>query len=128
MTFEQIIQLSQAGFTAEQIATLAPLLSNNSNSNPTPAVPATPAVPSTPAVPATPAVPTTPAVPAVPAVPATPASTAVVGNEPTMADVLSALNRLTNSITANAVINSNMPSFNPQSAEDALASIVMPTK
>lgn len=128
MTFEQIIQLSQAGFTAEQIAAIAPLISSGVAS---PAVPATPTAPSTtpstetPAVPATPTVPVTPTVPAVPAVPTTPT---VPSTEPTMADVIKQLGLLTSAINANAIINSNQPANNPASAEDALASIVMPTK
>ena len=99
MTFEQIIQLSQAGFTAEQIAAIAPLVTS---------APATPAA----------------NVPAIPAanVPATPAA------EPTTADILKEISKLTSAITANAVLNSNQPAVNNQSAEDLLASIVIPTK
>ena len=47
---------------------------------------------------------------------------------PTMSDIMAQIANLTKAITANAIINSNQPENKGNSAEDALASIVIPTK
>ena len=47
---------------------------------------------------------------------------------PSMSDIMAQIANLTKAITANAIINSNQPENKGNSAEDALASIVIPTK
>ena len=97
MTIEQIIQLTQAGFNADQITALAPLISGNvekqeqkqeEKQEPK----------------------------------------QEEKQNPTMSDIMAQIANLTKAITANAVINSNQPEIKGGSAEDALASIVIPGK
>ena len=108
-----ILTLSKAGFTAQQIAGLS-MIANQPTTPvvqqtvPAPAVPA-PAVPA-PVVPA-PAVPS-PAVPA-PAVPA-----------PAVDQVLSELQKLTGLMQNGNIVGSNMPQ--PQTPEEILAEIINP--
>lgn len=109
MTIEQIIQLTQAGFNAEQITALAPLISGNVEKQ---------------------------------------EQKQEEKQEekqeqkqeekqerkqeekqnPTMSDIMAQIANLAKAITANAIINSNQPEIKGGSAEDALASIVIPGK
>ena len=109
MTIEQIIQLTQAGFNADQITALAPLISGNVEKQ---------------------------------------EQKQEEKQEekqeqkqeekqeqkqeekqnPTMSDIMAQIANLTKAITANAIINSNQPESKGGSAEDALASIVIPGK
>ena len=109
MTIEQIIQLTQAGFNADQITALAPLISGNAEKQDQ--------------------------------------KQEEKQEEkqeqkqeekqeqkqeekqnPTMSDIMAQIANLTKAITANAIINSNQPEIKGGSAEDALASIVIPGK
>ena len=101
MTIEQIIQLTQAGFNAEQITALAPLISGNvekqeqkqeEKQEPKQE------------------------------------QKQEEKQNPTMSDIMAQIANLTKAITANAIINSNQPEIKGGSAEDALASIVIPGK
>ena len=89
MTIEQIIQLTQAGFNADQITALAPLISGNVEQQ---------------------------------------EPKQEEKQNPTMSDIMAQIANLTKAITANAVINSNQPESKGGTAEDALASIVIPGK
>lgn len=112
MTIEQIIQLTQAGFNADQITALAPLISGNvekqeqkqepkqeekqeqkqeEKQEPKQEKPEE-------------------------------------KQNPTMSDIMAQIANLTKAITANAIINSNQPESKGGTAEDALASIVIPGK
>ena len=101
MTIEQIIQLTQAGFNAEQITALAPLISGNvekqeqkqeEKQEPKQE------------------------------------QKQEEKQNPTMSDIMAQIANLTKAITANAIINSNQPEIKGGTAEDALASIVIPGK
>ena len=105
MTIEQIIQLTQAGFNADQITALAPLISGNvekqepkqeEKQEPKQEEKQEPKQEEK--------------------------------KNPTMSDIMAQIANLTKAITANAIINSNQPESKGGSAEDALASIVIPGK
>lgn len=109
MTIEQIIQLTQAGFNADQITALAPLIAGNTEpqeqqkpqeqqEQPKPQEPQEQPKPQE------------------------------QQNSPTMSDIMAQIANLTKAITANAIINSNQPEIKGGTAEDALASIVIPGK
>ena len=99
MTIEQIIQLTQAGFSADQITALAPLISGEQKPEPkTDPEPKPEPKPNPEPAPAT------------------------------LEGVMRQIAALTQAITANAIINTNQPGNNTDSAEDALASIVIPKK
>ena len=109
MTIEQIIQLTQAGFNADQITALAPLISGNVEKHeqkqeekqepkqePKQEEKQEPKQEEK--------------------------------QNPTMSDIMAQIANLTKAITANAIINSNQPESKGGTAEDALASIVIPGK
>ena len=105
MTIEQIIQLTQAGFNADQITALAPLISGNvekqepkqeEKQEPKQEEKQEPKQEEK--------------------------------QNPTMSDIMAQIANLTKAITVNAIINSNQPESKGGSAEDALASIVIPGK
>lgn len=121
MNIEQIIQLTQAGFTADQITALAPLL----------AQPAAPAleqaapivIPSAPAPePVTPAAPAAPTAPAAPAAPADPHGFAAA-----IDSINEQIKALTTALQANAVRTSSAP-VEQLTAQDVAASIINPPK
>ena len=109
MTIEQIIQLTQAGFNADQVTALAPLISGNVEKQE-------------------------------PKQEEKQESKQEEKQEPkqdpkqeekqnpTMSDIMAQIANLTKAITANAIINSNQPEIKGGTAEDALASIVIPGK
>ena len=109
MTIEQIIQLTQAGFNADQITALAPLISGNvekqeqkqeEKQEPKQEEKQEPKQ----------------------------EQKQEEKQNPTMSDIMAQIANLTKAITANAIINSNQPESKGGSAEDALASIVIPGK
>ena len=109
MTIEQIIQLTQAGFNADQITALAPLISGNvekqepkqeEKQEPKQEEKQEPKQ----------------------------EEKQEEKQNPTMSDIMAQIANLTKAITANAIINSNQPEIKGSSAEDALASIVIPGK
>ncbi len=109
MTIEQIIQLTQAGFNADQITALAPLISGNvekqeqkQEEKQEPKQEEKPDLKKE--------------------------EKQEEKQNPTMSDIMAQIANLTKAITANAVINSNQPESKGGTAEDALASIVIPTK
>ena len=101
MTIEQIIQLTQAGFNADQITALAPLISGNVEKQEQKQEPKQEEKQE---------------------------PKQEEKQNPTMSDIMAQIANLTKAITANAIINSNQPESKGGSAEDALASIVIPGK
>lgn len=113
MTIEQIIQLTQAGFNADQITALAPLISGNVEKQEEKQEPKQEEKQE-------------------PKQEEKQEPKQVEKQEekqnPTMSDIMAQIANLTKAITANAIINSNQPESKGGSAEDALASIVIPGK
>ena len=105
MTIEQIIQLTQAGFNADQITALAPLISGNVEKQEPKQEPKQEEKQEPKQV-----------------------EKQEEKQNPTMSDIMAQIANLTKAITANAIINSNQPESKGGSAEDALASIVIPGK
>lgn len=109
MTIEQVIQLTQAGFNAEQITALAPLISGNvEKQEPKQEEKQEPKQE--------------------PKQEEKQEPKQEEKQDPTMSDIMAQIANLTKAITANAIINSNQPESKGGSAEDALASIVIPGK
>ena len=132
MELTDIMALVKAGYTKEEISQMESL-----SKSPVPATPApAPAPAPVPAEKETPApAPVAPVVPVAPAVPApapapVPAPTPVQTQEqPTMADIMQGIAKLTSAVQANAIAQSVIPQGlqNPPSAEDMLAEIIRPT-
>ena len=128
MELNDILELVKAGFTKDEIMQMA---------QPTPAVPNpepvqnpmdTPAPTPEPA-PAPVDVPVAPAVPAPQPVPQPQPVQAPEQDQPTMADLMQGIAKLTSAVQANAIAQSVIPQGlqNPPSAEDMLAEIIRPT-
>lgn len=109
MTIEQIIQLTQAGFNADQITALAPLISGNVEKQEQKQEPKQEEKQE-------------------PKQEEKQEQKQEEKQNPTMSDIMAQIANLTKAITANAIINSNQPEIKGGSAEDALASIVIPGK
>ena len=113
MTIEQIIQLTQAGFNADQITAMAPLISGNvEKQEPKQEEKQEPKQEEK----------------QEPKQEEKQEPKQEEKQEPTMSDIMAQIANLTKAITANAIINSNQPEIKGGSAEDALASIVIPGK
>ena len=113
MTIEQIIQLTQAGFNADQITALAPLISGNvEKREPKQEEKQEPKQEEK----------------QEPKQEEKQEPKQDDKQNPTMSDIMAQIANLTKAITANAIINSNQPEIKGGSAEDALASIVIPGK
>lgn len=122
MTIEQIITLINAGYTKDEIQSF----------NPSPAEqdPGAAAAPVPPAeeAPAEVQAPVAVAAPAPAPVPApVPAPAAAPAQEPTLADLMQQVAKLTSTIQANAIAQSVLPQTRPAGAEDAIAEIIRPT-
>ena len=107
MTFDDIIALAKAGFTADQIARLS-AVQNTAQ----PTVPAVPPVQTQPAVPPVPPVQTQPAVPPVQA----------PYNSPDY--ILQAINSVNDTMRQMQINMSNQPK--PETTDDIIASIINP--
>ena len=107
MTFDDIMALAKAGFTADQIARLS-AVQNTAQSTP-------PAVPPVQTQPAVPPVPTPPAVPPVPPVQAP-------YNSPDY--ILQAINSVNDTMRQMQINMSNQPK--PETTDDIIASIINP--
>lgn len=121
---KEILELVRAGFTKQDIALMiAPVAAD-------PAEPAAPAAVPAAAPAAEPAAAAEP-VPAAPAAaPAVPAPAAQPEpQQPSTADIMREIARLTSAVQANAIANSTMPQgiSNPVSADDVVAQIIRPT-
>lgn len=119
---KEILELVRAGFTKQDIALMvAPVASDPAGVQTS--IPAEPAEPE--AVPAA-----EPAAPAVaPAAPAAVAQPEPEPQQPSTADIMREIARLTSAVQANAIANSTMPQgiSNPVKAEDVVAQIIRPT-
>ena len=107
MNINDVIALSRAGFTSEQIAQMAVA----EQQQPAPAADPEPAAPAAPAQPA----------PA-PAAPAAPAP----NNQASFDAIMAAIGGLKTQLLQQAIQNSQQPAQQRQSAEDMLASIINP--
>lgn len=108
MTYEDIVTLAKAGFTAEQIARLSAV---QNTAQPTP-----PAVPPVPTPPAVPPVPTPPAVPPVQG------QNPIPANSPDY--ILQAINNVNDTMRQMQINMTNQPK--PETTDDIIASIINP--
>ena len=128
MELNTILELVKAGFTKDEIMQMAQPTTQNANPEPVQTAVDTPAPPTEPEpIQAQVAEPVAPAVPAPSPAPQpvqTPAQ-----DQPTMADIMQGIAKLTSAVQANAIAQSAIPQGlqNPPSAEDMLAEIIRPT-
>ena len=112
MNIADVVTLARAGFTADQIARMY--------ATPAPVAPVAPA--SVAQVAPAPVAQVAPA----PVAQVAPAPVAQVAPAPDNNPVMEQLKMLTNTLQANAILNSNQPK--PETVDDILASIINPTK
>ena len=126
MELNTILELVKAGFTKDEIMQMAPPTTQNPNPEPVQAPVNNPAPEQEPA-PAQVVEPVAPAVPA-PAPVHQPVQTPAQ-DQPTMADIMQGIAKLTSAVQANAIAQSVIPQGlqTPPSAEDMLAEIIRPT-
>lgn len=126
MELNTILELVKAGFTHDEIMQMEQ--PTNPVTNPVPAVEpvATPSPVTEPVNP--PAQVVEPVAPAVPAPAPQPVQTPAQ-DQPTMADIMQGIAKLTSAVQANAIAQSVIPQGlqNPPTAEDMLAEIIRPT-
>lgn len=106
MTYEDIVTLAKAGFTAEQIARLSAVQNTTQ-----------PTVPTAPV-----AQPTQPAVPTVPAVPPVQGQNPIPANSPDY--ILQAINNVNDTMRQMQINMTNQPK--PETTDDIIASIINP--
>ena len=124
MELTDIIALVKAGYTRNEIEHMES--PKPADANPVPFVaPVEKTAPVTESIPAPVDVPVAPAVPAPVPAPVTTQAQA----EPTMAELMQSIAKLTSAVQANAIAQSVIPAgvSNPPSAEDMLAEIIRPT-
>ena len=130
MELNTILELVKAGFTKDEIMQMAQPTTPDPNPQPVPApVENTPQPTEPQPAPAHAVEPVAPAVPApapepVPQPVQTPAQ-----DQPTMADIMQGIAKLTSAVQANAIASSVIPQGlqNPPTAEDMIAEIIRPT-
>ena len=138
MELTDILALVKAGYTRDEIAQMdnpptpdpntVPVQTPVNHPAPTPEPQPVPAQVVEPVVPAVPA--PAPAPQPVPApAPAPQPVQTLAQNQPTMADIMQGIAKLTSAVQANAIAQSVIPQglSNPPSAEDMLAEIIRPT-
>ena len=130
MELDTILELVKAGFTKDEIMQMAQPTEQNTNTEPVQTAVVEPQQTTEPAN--QPAQVNEPV--AVPAPVPTPAPVqqpvqTEVQNQPTMADIMQGIAKLTSAVQANAIAQSVIPQGlqNPPSAEDMLAEIIRPT-
>ena len=126
MELNTVLELVKAGFTKDEIMQMAQPTTQNTNPEPV-QTPVDNNPPTPEPVQAQVVEPVTPAVPAPTPVPQpvqTPAQ-----DQPTMADIMQGIAKLTSAVQANAIARSVIPQGlqTPPSAEDMLAEIIRPT-
>lgn len=126
MELNTILELVKAGFTKDEIMQMeqsSTPVSNPEPVQPTVVIPAQETEP-TPSQIAEPVAPAQPVPAPVPQPAQTPAQ-----DQPTMADIMQGIAKLTSAVQANAIAQSVIPQGlqNPPSAEDMLAEIIRPT-
>ena len=128
MELNTILELVKAGFTKDEIMQMAQPTAQNANPEPVQTTVDTPAPEPEPA-PAQVVEPVAVAVPAPAPVPAPQPVQTPAQDQPTMADIMQGIAKLTSAVQANAIAQSVIPQglHNPPSAEDMLAEIIRPT-
>ena len=116
MTYDDIVTLAKAGFTAEQIARLSAVQNTAQPTVPTAPI-AQPTVPTAPI-----AQPTQPAVPTVPAVPPVQGQNPIPANSPDY--ILQAINNVNDTMRQMQINMTNQPK--PETTDDIIASIINP--
>ena len=124
MELTDIMALVKAGYTKDEIAQMDKPTPSDPNPVPTVEPVATPVPVAEPANP-----PTQVVEPVAPAVPAPVPQPAQQEAQPTMAELMQSIAKLTSAVQANAIAQSVIPQGlqNPPSAEDMLAEIIRPT-
>ena len=130
MELNTILELVKAGFTKDEIMHLAQPSTPVTNPEPV-QTPVNPSAQEPEPIPAPVDVPVAPSVP-VPQPTPTPVPQPVqtpAQDQPTMADIMQGIAKLTSAVQANAIAQSVIPQGlqNPPSAEDMLAEIIRPT-
>ena len=126
MELADIMALVKAGYTKDEIAQMDSQKTTNTHSEPVPVSTETPVPEAKPAEQTAQVVEPV----ATPVPTPTPAPTpSTQQDEPTMADVMQSIAKLTSAIQANAIAQSVIPQGlqNPSSAEDMIAEIIRPT-
>ena len=130
MELNTILELVKAGFTKDEIMQMAQPTTPDPNPQPAPSpVDNPPQIAEPQPAPAQVVEPVAPAVPApAPALAPQPVQTPAQ-DQPTMADIMQGIAKLTSAVQANAIAQSVIPQGlqNPPSAEDMLAEIIRPT-
>ena len=116
MTYDDIVTLAKAGFTAEQIARLSAVQNTAQPTVPTAPI-AQPTVPTAPI-----AQPTQPAVPTVPAVPPVQGQNPIPANSPDY--ILQAINNVNDTMRQMQINMTNQPKV--ETTDDIIASIINP--
>lgn len=126
MELTDILALVKAGYTRDEIAQMEPSPVNNPNPEPVPVAATEPVAEPKPTQPQA-AEPVAPAVPV--AQPTQAPAPAPAAAEPTMADLMQSIAKLTGAIQANAIAQSVIPGVSGDAvhAEDMLAEIIRPT-
>ena len=130
MELNTILELVKAGFTKDEIMQMEQPKPADPNPQPVPApVENTPQPTEPKPVPAQVVEPIAPAVPAPAPVPAPQPVQTPAQDQPSMADIMQSIAKLTSAVQANAIAQSVIPQGlqNPPSAEDMLAEIIRPT-
>ena len=124
MELSTVLELVKAGFTKDEIMQMAQ--PQNPVADPVPAEQPV-AIPEPKAEPAVAPAPV--AEPVAVAVPAPQPAQTPAQDQPTMADIMQGIAKLTSAVQANAIANSVIPQGlqNPPSAEDMIAEIIRPT-
>lgn len=128
MELNTILELVKAGFTKDEIMQMEQPTTPNANPEPVQTPVITPAQEPEPA-PAQVVEPVAVAVPAPAPAPAPQPVQTPAQDQPTMADIMQGIAKLTSAVQANAIAQSVIPQGlqNPPSAEDMLAEIIRPT-
>ena len=130
MELNTILELVKAGFTKDEIMQMAHPTTPDPNPQPVPAPVENPPQPTEPQpVQAQVVEPVAPAVPVPAPAPAPQPVQTPAQDQPTMADIMQGIAKLTSAVQANAIASSVIPQGlqNPPSAEDMIAEIIRPT-
>ncbi len=130
MELNTILELVKAGYTKDEIMQMAQPTTQNANPDPVQTAVVEPQQTPEPALAPAPVVePVAVPAPAPAPVPAQQPVQTEVQNQPTMADIMQGIAKLTSAVQANAIAQSVIPQGlqNPPSAEDMLAEIIRPT-
>lgn len=130
MELNTILELVKAGFTKDEIMQMAQTTTPDANPEPVqPQIETPPQTTEPQPVQAQVVEPSAPAVPAPAPAPVSQPIQTPAQTQPTMADLMQGIAKLTSAVQANAIAQSVIPQGlqNPPSAEDMLAEIIRPT-